>query len=76
MLECHLAIRLPEAEMEILQQYCHSSNRTKTGVIREFIRSLTDQNAVTFHTSSTVLDASQKPVLASIESSEGNCHFN
>ncbi|MBW4637762.1 MAG: ribbon-helix-helix protein, CopG family [Gloeocapsa sp. UFS-A4-WI-NPMV-4B04] len=40
MSESHLSIRLPEAEMNILAQYCKKSKRTKTDVIREFIRSL------------------------------------
>ncbi|WP_339363329.1 CopG family transcriptional regulator [Aliterella atlantica] len=40
MLESHLSIRLPELEMKILEQYCHKYQRTKTDVVREFIRSL------------------------------------
>lgn len=68
MSEYHLTIRLPKAEMEILQQYCHSSNRTKSGVIREFIRSLTDQKAATeANTSSYMFDTSQQPVIVSVE---------
>lgn len=40
MLENHLSIRIPAAEMTILEQYCTKYKRTKTDVVREFIRSL------------------------------------
>jgi hypothetical protein len=40
MLENHLSIRIPAAEMIILEQYCKKYKRTKTDVLREFIRSL------------------------------------
>ena len=43
MSESHLSIRLPELEMKILEQYCHHVQRTKTDVIREFIRSLSQK---------------------------------
>ena len=35
-----LHIRLPKAELEILESHCQSHSRTKTDVVREFIRSL------------------------------------
>ncbi|HCF29878.1 MAG TPA: CopG family transcriptional regulator [Cyanobacteria bacterium UBA11049] len=43
MLESHLSIRIPTAEMSILEQYCKKYQRTKTDVLREFIRSLSDK---------------------------------
>lgn len=43
MLESHLSIRLPETEMKVLEQYCQIAQRTKTDVIREFIRSLSQK---------------------------------
>jgi hypothetical protein len=36
-----LNVRLPEAEFAILAAYAKAAGRTKTEVIREFIRSLT-----------------------------------
>jgi predicted DNA-binding protein len=38
-----LNIRLPESEMKILENYCQTATRTKTEVLREFIRSLRDK---------------------------------
>lgn len=35
-----LDVRLPDSEIEILKAYCEQENRTKTDVIREFIRTL------------------------------------
>jgi hypothetical protein len=35
-----LTIRIPEKEADILVSYCVRHNRTRTDVIREFIRSL------------------------------------
>jgi predicted DNA-binding protein len=37
-----LNIRLPEQEIEVLEAYCKKAGRTKTDVIREFIRALGD----------------------------------
>ena len=34
---------IEETEMKVLEQYCHNSQRTKTDVIREFIRSLSQK---------------------------------
>jgi predicted DNA-binding protein len=35
-----LNIRVPDQEMEILEQYAKATHRAKTDIIREFIRSL------------------------------------
>jgi predicted DNA-binding protein len=35
-----LNINLPASEMEILDAYCQQTNRNKTDVLREYIRSL------------------------------------
>jgi predicted DNA-binding protein len=35
-----LNIRIPRSEMEMLEEYCNQASRTKTEVLREFIRSL------------------------------------
>jgi predicted DNA-binding protein len=43
MQESHLSIRMPTAEMSVLEQYCKKYQRTKTDVVREFIRSLADK---------------------------------
>lgn len=43
MVESHLSIRMPAAEMSVLEQYCKKYQRTKTDVLREFIRSLADR---------------------------------
>jgi predicted DNA-binding protein len=40
MSEKQLSIRIPEHEMKILEQYAKKAKRTKTDVIREFIRTL------------------------------------
>lgn len=40
--EKQLNLRLPESEMQILIKYAKKTGRTKTDVIREFIRSLKD----------------------------------
>lgn len=42
-----LNIDIPDEEMQILEDYAKKANRTKTDVIREFIRSLSkkDQNS-------------------------------
>ena len=34
-------VRIEESEDELLETYCQQTGRTKTDVIREFIRSLT-----------------------------------
>jgi hypothetical protein len=36
----HLAIRLPEQELEILKIYCEQENRTQSEVLRAYIRTL------------------------------------
>jgi predicted DNA-binding protein len=36
----HLAIRLPEQELETLKAYCEQEGRTQSEVLREYIRSL------------------------------------
>jgi Ribbon-helix-helix protein, copG family len=36
----HLAIRLPDSELETLKAYCLQENRSQTEVLRAFIRSL------------------------------------
>jgi predicted DNA-binding protein len=36
----HLAIRLPEQELEVLKAYCEQEGRTQSEVLREYIRSL------------------------------------
>ncbi len=41
MLDQDSLVRLPEAEMKIIEQYCKQSKRTKTDVLSQFIRSLT-----------------------------------
>jgi predicted DNA-binding protein len=38
--ERHISIRLPEQELKVLEKYCEDTKRTKTEVIRTFIRSL------------------------------------
>ena len=38
--EKQLNVRLPTHEMKILEQYAKKTGRTKTDLIREFIRSL------------------------------------
>jgi predicted DNA binding CopG/RHH family protein len=35
-----LNIRIPEDELEIIKQYASQTNRTQTGIIRAYIRSL------------------------------------
>jgi predicted DNA-binding protein len=41
-----LTIRLPDLELDRLEKYCERNKRTKTDVVREFIRSLpTDSEA-------------------------------
>lgn len=35
-----LNIRIEEAEMELLKQYCQLSGRTQTDVVRELVRGL------------------------------------
>jgi len=40
MSEKQLSVRLPEHEMELLERYAEKAKRTKTDVIREFIRTL------------------------------------
>lgn len=39
-----LNIRLPKSEIHILESYCRTHSRTKTEVIREFIRSLEQES--------------------------------
>ncbi|AFY88060.1 CopG family transcriptional regulator [Chroococcidiopsis cubana CCALA 043] len=46
MSENHLSIRIPTTEMSILEQYCKKHQRTKTDVIREFIRSLSQNVSI------------------------------
>lgn len=36
----NLNIRVPEKEWDLLIEYCEKKKRTKTDVLREFIRSL------------------------------------
>ena len=43
MLERHLSIRIPAPEMVLLEQYCQKYKRTKTDVVREFIRTLSEK---------------------------------
>ncbi|WP_460200708.1 ribbon-helix-helix protein, CopG family [Scytonema sp. NUACC21] len=38
--ERKLSIRIPEQELKILEAYCTQTSRTKTDVLREYIRSL------------------------------------
>ncbi|MGK7875729.1 MAG: ribbon-helix-helix protein, CopG family [Xenococcaceae cyanobacterium] len=38
--EKQLCIRIPEQELKILDRYAKKTKRTKTDIIREFIRSL------------------------------------
>jgi len=38
--EKHISIRLPEKELELLEKYGKYTKRTKTEVIRSFIRGL------------------------------------
>jgi len=40
MKEKHLSIRVPENEMKILEKYVKKTKRTKTDLVREWIRSL------------------------------------
>lgn len=37
-----LNVRIPKSEMEVLEAFCDRAGRTKTDVIREFIRKLED----------------------------------
>jgi predicted DNA-binding protein len=36
----HLAIRIPEQELEVLKAYCEQEGRTQSDVLREYIRGL------------------------------------
>jgi predicted DNA-binding protein len=38
--ETRIDIRLPKGEKQILDDYCEAAGRTRTDVLREFIRSL------------------------------------
>ncbi|HAZ43720.1 MAG TPA: CopG family transcriptional regulator [Cyanobacteria bacterium UBA11369] len=38
-----LNVNLPDNEMKILENYCNSQNRTKTDVVREWVRSLKEK---------------------------------
>ncbi|WP_414581250.1 ribbon-helix-helix protein, CopG family [Scytonema sp. PCC 10023] len=38
-----LNVRIPQNERKILEEYCNRTNRSKTDVIREFIRSLQER---------------------------------
>jgi uncharacterized protein (DUF1778 family) len=40
MVKVNLNVRVEQSEMEILEQYAHLAGRTKTDIIREYIRSL------------------------------------
>lgn len=40
MAKTHLSIRIEDSEMKLLIKYAKKTGRTKTDVIREFIRSL------------------------------------
>ena len=42
---CHkqLNIRVPARELKILNRYAHKTKRTKTDILREFIRSLNQE---------------------------------
>ncbi|NDJ20945.1 ribbon-helix-helix protein, CopG family [Nostoc sp. B(2019)] len=44
MSEESLTIRLPASEKETLEKYCKRVKRTKTDVIREFIRGLAEKD--------------------------------
>ena len=41
-----LNIRLPAQELKILNRYANKTQRTKTDILREFIRSLKNSNLV------------------------------
>jgi predicted DNA-binding protein len=43
MSQSQLCIRVPEHELQILDRYAKQAQRTKTDIIREFIRSLADE---------------------------------
>lgn len=40
-----ISLRLPEEEVQILEKYCDKTKRTKTDVIRSFIRRLKNKLA-------------------------------
>ncbi|WP_299406332.1 ribbon-helix-helix protein, CopG family [Acaryochloris sp. IP29b_bin.148] len=42
MAQTQLCIRIPEHELKVLDRYAKQTQRTKTDIIREFIRSLED----------------------------------
>ncbi len=45
MSEKQLSIRISEQEMKILERYAKKAKRTKTEVIREFIRTLEEKSS-------------------------------
>jgi predicted DNA-binding protein len=45
MSQTQLCIRIPEHELKILDRYAKKVQRTKTDIIREFIRSLEESGA-------------------------------
>ncbi|HEY9609728.1 hypothetical protein [Allocoleopsis sp.] len=49
-----LNIRLPSAELKILEAHCQVHRRTKTDVLREFIRSLDPNSQSALDTSATL----------------------
>ncbi|MDJ0706759.1 MAG: ribbon-helix-helix domain-containing protein [Leptolyngbyaceae cyanobacterium MO_188.B28] len=54
MAQKQLNIRIPEHELKILARYARKTKRTKTDIIREFIRSLKTQNNSSLQQTSNV----------------------
>ncbi|MEH1911348.1 MAG: ribbon-helix-helix protein, CopG family [Nostoc sp.] len=46
MLEKQLHVRVSQEEMKALERYAKKSKRTKTDIIREFLRSLIEQKSL------------------------------
>ncbi len=46
MAQTQLCIRVPEHELKILDRYAKKTKRTKTDIVREFIRSLENKDVV------------------------------
>jgi predicted DNA-binding protein len=44
MRDIRLSIRVPEHEMKILEKYAEKTKRTKTDLVREWIRSLEEKD--------------------------------
>ncbi|MGI2905503.1 ribbon-helix-helix protein, CopG family [Tolypothrix sp. VBCCA 56010] len=49
MKEKHLSVRIPETEMKILEKHAKKTKRTKTDLVREWIRSLEKISDSTAH---------------------------